>query len=131
MVYDKARSGDPDYDDKVPADQHSAKVVQAGDGQEVLLTKSAGPVNRQGEHVNLDDPAGDAKDNRPAPGQVATEASEVQTYNAEDTPAADVQLGEVNSQAEAEQAAADADAPAKDAKAKAGATSTTKPAASK
>lgn len=125
MVYDKARSGDPDYDDKVPADQHSAKVVTAGDGTEVIMTKANGPVNRAGEHVNLDDPAGDAKDNRPVPGQVATEASEVQTYSAEDTPTADTDLGQVGSLAEANKAAADADGPAKDAKAKAGATDKT------
>lgn len=122
MVYDKARSGDPDYDDKVPADQHSAHVVTAGDGTPVMMTKANGPVNMQGEHVNLDDPSGVAKDNRPAPGQVATEASEVQTYDAGDTPTADNDLGTVSSQAEAEEAVAKAEKPAKAARAREGAT---------
>jgi hypothetical protein len=72
MVYDKKKSGDPDYDDKVPAEQHGAKVVRAGDGTEVYMTESNGPVNAFGAHVNLDEPA-DAGDNRPAPGDVATE----------------------------------------------------------
>lgn len=86
MVYEKKRSGDPDYDDKVPADVHAAKTVTAGDGRTVLMTEATGPVDAQGQHVNLDDPAGDATDNRPAPGEVATEVSEVQTYKPEDTP---------------------------------------------
>jgi hypothetical protein len=122
MVYDKSRSGDPDYDDKVPADQHSANVVTAGDGSPVIMSKSNGPISPQGEHVNLDDPAGTARDNRPAPGQVATEASEVQTYDAGDTPAADNDLGEVGSQAEAEAAVAKSEKPARAARAREGAT---------
>lgn len=78
MVYEKKRSGDPDYDDKVPADQHAGgEVVTAGDGREVFVSKSIGPVGPGGEHVNLDEPA-DAEDNRPAPGGVAKEASAVQ-----------------------------------------------------
>lgn len=86
MVYDKKRSGDPDYDDKVPADQHAAKVVRAGDGREVIMTEANGPINPDGTHADIRDPQGDAQDNRPAPGDVATEASEVQTYTAEDGP---------------------------------------------
>lgn len=104
MVHEKARSGDPDFDDKVPADQHAGKTVTAGDGREVLLTESNGPVHRDGTHANLDDPAGDAADNRPAPGGVATEVSEVQTYGPQDVPGED--LGEVSSQADAEKLAA-------------------------
>lgn len=87
MVYEKKRSGDPDYDDKVPADQQAGgKTVTAGDGREVFVSDSLGPVNPDGSHADLDDPKGDAADNRPAPGQVATEPSEVQTYSPEDTP---------------------------------------------
>jgi hypothetical protein len=84
MVYDKAKSGDPDYDDKVPAEQHVGKTVTAPDGREVLLTEATGPVDRvTGQHVNLDAPA-DEGDNRPAPGGVADEASSVQTYDRDD-----------------------------------------------
>lgn len=86
MVYEKKRSGDPDYDDKVPADQHAAKVVRAGDGREVIMTESNGPVNPDGTHADIRDPQGDAGDNRPAPGDVATEPSTVQTYTPEDGP---------------------------------------------
>lgn len=79
MAYDKNKSGDPDYDDKQPIEQHAGKVVQSADGREVLLTEAAGPVDRAtGQHVDLEaDPA--AGDNRPAPGGVAAETSEVQT----------------------------------------------------
>ena len=89
MVYEKAKSGDPDYDDKQPIEAHGGRVVTAGDGQEVLLSKSVGPVNPDGSHADLDDPEGRALDNRPEPGQVATEHSDVQTYSSQDTPAAD------------------------------------------
>lgn len=123
MVYQKAKSGDPDYDDKVPVGEHGANVVTAGDGSPVIMTKTNGPVSPQGEHVNLDNPEGDATDNRPEPGQVATEASEVQTYSSQDTPAADNDLGQVSSQAEAEEVVAKSEAPAKAAKAKSGSTS--------
>ena len=101
MVHDKSKSGDPDYDDKVPADRHVGKVVTAGDGREVRITEANGPQNLDGTHANLDDPKGEAGDNRPAPGDVATEESEVQTYDAKDTPAKN--LGKVNSQAEADE----------------------------
>lgn len=95
MVHEKKKSGDPDYDDKVPADQHGARIVTAGDGREVLLTESNGPVDRvTGQHVNLDDPKGDEGDNRPAPGQVAEAPSEVQTYDVADTPVEKVSLEE-------------------------------------
>jgi hypothetical protein len=127
VVYDKKRSGDPDYDDKVPMDQHAAKVVTAGDGTPVAMTMSNGPVNAvTGEHVNLDDPRGDELDNRPAPGEVATEPSRVQTYSAEDTPTADNDLGEVGSQDEAESAVESSKSATKAARTAAGRTSTTK-----
>ena len=100
MVYEKKKSGDPDYDDKVPADRHVGKVVTAGDGREVRITEANGPQNLDGTHANLDDPKGEAGDNRPAPGAVAEEESTVQTYDAKDTPAKN--LGKVNSQAEAD-----------------------------
>jgi hypothetical protein len=89
MVYDKKRSGDPDYDDKQPISQQAGKIVQGPDGRDVLITDVTGPVDRvTGEHVNLDVRPGDL-DNRPAPGEVATEASSVQTYSVEDTPIKD------------------------------------------
>lgn len=89
MVYDKAKSGDPDYDDKQPIGAHGGpKVVTAGDGREVYYSESLGYVDAAGAHVNLDDPDGMEGDNRPAPGEVATEASTVQNYTANDTPAA-------------------------------------------
>ena len=89
MVYDKARSGDPDYDDKQPIEHHGGPVVTAGDGRMVMPSESVGPVDvATGQHVDMDDPEGRGGDNRPAPGEVATEASSVQTYTVEDTPAA-------------------------------------------
>jgi hypothetical protein len=123
MVYDKARSGDPDFDDKVPMDQHAAKVVTAGDGREVIMSPSLGPVDGTGQHVNLDDPLGESEDNRPVPGEVATEASTAQTYTAKDVPTASDDLGEVSSQEEAEKAVADSAEPAKAARTRAGSTS--------
>jgi hypothetical protein len=98
VVHEKKKSGDPDYDDKVPADRHVGKVVTAGDGREVRITEANGPQNLDGTHANLDDPKGDAGDNRPAPGEVAEEESSVQTYDTEATPAKN--LGTVNSQQE-------------------------------
>lgn len=84
MVYDKARSGDPDYDDKQPPEHHAGQVVSAGDG--VFITPQGGAVDVNGAHVNL---AGtdDDGDNRPTPGNVAKYASTTQDYQAEDTPA--------------------------------------------
>ena len=98
MVHEKKRSGDPDYDDKVPADAHVGKVVTAGDGREVRITEANGPQNLDGTHANLDDPKGDEGDNRPKPGDVAKEESTVQTYDTEATPAKN--LGTVNSSAD-------------------------------
>jgi|SRR6187397_1412372 hypothetical protein len=109
MVYDKKRSGDPDYDDKVPADQHAAKVVRAGDGREVIMTESVGPVNPDGTHADIHDPAGDEGDHRPAPGDVATEPSTVQTYTPEDGPQPKVQDVEDLDREEAQRREADGD----------------------
>src|SRR3954471_24171741 len=90
MVYDKKKSGDPDYDDKQPIEQHAGRIVTSPDGREVLMSDVLGPVDKYtGEHVSLDGPTAEDLDNRPAPGEVATKASDVQTYSAEDTPAAD------------------------------------------
>jgi hypothetical protein len=98
VVHEKSKSGDPDYDDKVPADMHVGKVVTAGDGREVRITEANGPQNLDGTHAQLDDIKGEEGDNRPAPGEVATKPSEVQTYDTAATPAKN--LGTVNSQAE-------------------------------
>lgn len=90
MVYDKTKSGDPDYDDKQPREAHGGKLVTAPDGREVLMTEAAGPVDAAtGQHVNLDPAVEDGLDNRPAPGGVADAPSEVQTYSVEDTPVGD------------------------------------------
>lgn len=101
MVHEKKKSGDPDYDDKVPMDDQAGKLVTAGDGREVMITDNVGPVDRvTGQHVNLDDPKGEEGDNRPAPGEVAEKASTVQTYTAEDTAIKDA--GKVSSQEDAD-----------------------------
>ncbi len=85
MVYDKARSGDPDYDDKQPPSHHAGGVVvSAGDG--VIIDPVTGPRDGEGAHVNLAVETMDL-DNRPSPGNVAEKASEVQDYGPEDTPA--------------------------------------------
>jgi hypothetical protein len=84
MVYDKARSGDPDYDDKQPPEFHAGGVVSAGDG--VFITPQGGAVDVNGAHVNLAGSTEDG-DNRPTPGNVAKYSSTTQDYQAEDTPA--------------------------------------------
>lgn len=84
MVYEKNRSGDPDYDDKQPPEFHAGgAVVSAGDG--VTISPVTGPVDAEGAHVNLAVDTDDL-DNRPSPGNVASKPSEVQDYVAEDTP---------------------------------------------
>lgn len=83
MVHDKKRSGDPDFDDKVPIEQQLGETVKGPDGQEVLVTESTGPTNPDGTHADLTG-ATDEQDNRPAPGDVATEPSTVQTYDRDD-----------------------------------------------
>jgi len=91
MVYDKKRSGDPDYDDKVPPAEHTA-VQTAPDGTKYRVYKDQGPTTMDGEHFNLADHdlADLDGDNRPAPGEVATEASSVQSYDPADAPSNEV-----------------------------------------
>lgn len=104
MVYAKNKSGDPDYDDKQPIAQHGGPIVKGPGGRDVLITEHLGPVDpATGEHVNMDE-APDARDNRPVPGEVATETSEVQTYTAEDTPAAARDQGDKSEDATGEPA---------------------------
>lgn len=83
MVHDKKRSGDPDYDDKVPMSEQVGERVTGPDGQEVIVTETIGPVNLDGSHADLNSPRDD-RDNRPAPGGVATESSTVQIYDGQD-----------------------------------------------
>jgi hypothetical protein len=86
MVYEKRKSGDPDFDDKVPPGEHG-RVVTAGDGTPVaLLSESVGPVTLDGEHYNLGGEKAEDLDTRPAPGEVAEVKAEVQTYEPEDVP---------------------------------------------
>lgn len=87
MVHEKKLSGDPDFDDKVPADAHAGgKVVNAGDGREVLVTESTGPTNPDGSHAAIGKSDAEQGDNRPAPGSVATEVSEAQVFDPADAP---------------------------------------------
>jgi hypothetical protein len=87
MVYEKNKSGDPDFDDKVPLEQHGGKLATSPDGREVVIHEATGPVDRYtGEHVSMDSGAtAEDLDNRPAPGGQAEKPSEVQTYKPEDT----------------------------------------------
>lgn len=86
MVYEKNKSGDPDFDDKVPLEQHGGKLVTAPDGREVVIHEATGPTDRfTGEHVSLEGPTAEDLDNRPKEGGQAKEASPVQTYKPEDT----------------------------------------------
>lgn len=87
MVHDKKKSGDPDFDDKVPAETHAGgKVVSAGDGRELFVSDAVGPVNPDGSHAAIDKSDAEQGDNRPAPGDVATEASEAQVFDPADAP---------------------------------------------
>lgn len=98
MVHEKKKSGDPDFDDKVPAGEHLT-VVTAGDGKIIgRLDPALGPVTPDGAHL----PQVDAEelDTRPAPGEVAEEKASVQTYTAEDTPHEEVSLEEAYAPAE-------------------------------
>lgn len=94
MVHEKKKSGDPDYDDKVPAAEHQT-VVRGGDGTIIArLDPALGPVSMSGEHVNLTDPDAEELDTRPAPGEVAEEKATVQTYKPEDVPREEVSVDE-------------------------------------
>lgn len=87
MVYDKKRSGDPDYDDKQPPAEHG-RVVTAGDGTQVLISDSLGPTTMAGAHYAFDAPdlADHPDDNRPEPGGVADATSGVQSYGSDSAP---------------------------------------------
>lgn len=88
MVYEKKKSGDPDFDDKVPAGDHLT-VVTAGDGKIVgRIDPALGPVTPDGAHLPQIDP--EELDTRPAPGEKATYKADVQTYTAEDVPREEV-----------------------------------------
>lgn len=94
MVHEKAKSGDPDFDDKVPKGDHLT-VVRAGDGSIVgRLDPSLGPVTPDGAHLAVGVTAEDL-DTRPEPGGVAEVKAEVQTYSPEDVPKEEVSLDEV------------------------------------
>lgn len=124
MVHPKKKSGDPDYDDKVPLEQHAGgTLVKTDDGREVFISDVNGPVDEFGAHVTLDGPTAEDLDNRPEPGGQATEASTVQTYSAEDTAPGKVDAIPLE-QYRAEQAKANEDAPAADAKVEAPAQAT-------
>ncbi len=95
MVMEKRKSGDPDFDDKVPPNEHAATVVKAGDGSLAgYLTDSVGPVDASGAHVNLGQDPDGGLDTRPAPGEVAEVKAEVQTYTPEDLPVKEVSVDE-------------------------------------
>ena len=100
MVYEKKKSGDPDYDDKVPPAEHNT-VVRAGDGTIVgRVDPALGPVTPDGEHLAIDTTAEDL-DTRPEPGGQADVKAEVQTYTPEDVPAEEVSIEDLkNAQSE-------------------------------
>jgi hypothetical protein len=98
MVYDKRKSGDPDFDDKVPAGDHLT-VVTAGDGKIVgRIDPALGPVTPEGSHLSVVDP--EELDTRPAPGEVAEYKADVQTYTAEDVPREEVSQDSLDAPAE-------------------------------
>lgn len=93
MVHEKKKSGDPDFDDKVPAGDHLT-VVTAGDGKIIgRLDPALGPVTPEGAH--LPQVSAEDLDTRPAPGEVAEVKSEVQSYTPEDTPHEEISMDEV------------------------------------
>ena len=97
MVYDKKKSGDPDFDDKVPAGDHLT-VVTAGDGKIVgQISPSLGPITPEGAHLSVVDPK--ELDTRPAPGEKAEYKADVQTYSAEDVPHEEVSLDSLDAPA--------------------------------
>lgn len=113
MVYDKKKSGDPDFDDKVPAGEHLT-VVKAGDGTIIgQLNPSLGPITPDGAHLPMVD--AEELDTRPAPGERAEVKADVQTYSAEDTPHEEVSLEEAYEPAKDADESSSADAPKPDA----------------
>lgn len=94
MVHEKKKSGDPDYDDKVPAGDHLT-TVRAGDGTVIgRVDPALGPVTPDGSHLAIDVTAEDL-DTRPAPGEVAEVKAEVQTYTPEDVPSESVTVDDL------------------------------------
>lgn len=94
MVHEKRKSGDPDFDDKVPAGDHLT-VVRAGDGTVVgRLDPALGPVTPEGSHLATAATAEDL-DTRPEPGGVAEVKAEVQTYTPEDVPREEVSIDDL------------------------------------
>jgi hypothetical protein len=93
MVHEKKLSGDPDYDDKVPLVAQVGYERTAPDGTKYLETPAQGLTTLEGEHFNLAaHSGGDARvagDNRPKPGEVATEASTAQAASPVDFPDAE------------------------------------------
>jgi len=75
MVHAKKKSGDPDYDDKVPLDEQLHERVTGPNGEEIVLTDTVGPTLPDGSHAALDE---EPDDNRPADGGVAKKSSTVQ-----------------------------------------------------
>ncbi len=63
MVHAKKKSGDPDFDDKVPLSQQIGEQVEV-DGETVVIHEAIGPVGPDGSHRNLE-PVEDAVDDRP------------------------------------------------------------------
>lgn len=53
MVHAKKKSGDPDFDDKVPLSEQLGEQVEV-DGETVTVTKTVGPVGPDGSHRNLE-----------------------------------------------------------------------------
>lgn len=99
MVYEKKKSGDPDYDDKVPLRDQGLTVVKAGDGTIVgRIDPALGPVTPDGQHLSTIDP--EDLDTRPAPGEVAEYKADVQTYSAEDVPHEEVGVDTLDAPAE-------------------------------
>jgi hypothetical protein len=94
MVHEKKKSGDPDYDDKVPAGDHLT-TVRAGDGTVIgRVDPALGPVTPEGSHLAIDVTAEDL-DTRPEPGGVAEVKAEVQTYSPEDVPSESVTVDDL------------------------------------
>jgi hypothetical protein len=60
MVYAKKKSGDPDFDDKVPLEQQIGERREV-DGETVVIHEAVGPVGSDGSHRDLE-PVEDADD---------------------------------------------------------------------
>lgn len=97
MVHEKKKSGDPDFDDKVPVADHGT-IITAGDGKVIgRLDPAVGPVTLEGAHLSVTPP--EELDTRPKPGEVATEKADVQTYSPEDVPHETVTIASLDDRA--------------------------------